>query len=210
MTLSSVYRLTSLTGDLHRALKDHGSPLVHTGQMTTVYYWARPREPITELTEGPILMYCPHCHFIPHTPHLYRGSRYGDMGGFTCGQCGGEVRVRDQDCRPPITYTFKSDGLSAGSNGPTETIVYEALYQVQWANLEQIEAWTGHTILAKTGSGTFELEPVVEMLADHVRQQGLEVRKAPIEHPFITWIPEPFRQWLDLIHSLRVHHLDGP
>lgn len=174
-----------------------------------MYYWARPRNPVTELREGPILTYCPNCHFIPHTPHLYWGSRYGDLGGFTCQQCGGEVQVRDQDCRPPVQYIFRSDGASGRATGPTETIVYEALYRIQWADLQQVEAWTGHTILGKTGSGTFEFEPVVERLSDHVHQQGLELVQAPIELPFITWIPEPFRQWLDLTHSLRAHLLSS-
>ncbi|MFC4424925.1 hypothetical protein [Deinococcus navajonensis] len=169
--------------------------------MTTVHYWARRRDPVTELRVGPILTYCPNCHFIPHSPHLYRGSRYGDVGGFSCQQCGGRVSVRDQDCRPPIQYSFMPDGPSGGSDGPSETIVYETLYRIRWTDFERVEAWTGRTILGKTGSGTFEFEPVVELLASHVRRQGLEVREAPIGLGIITWIPEPFRQWLDLLHS---------
>lgn len=183
-------------------------PLVHTVSMTMLYYWARPRDPVTELRGGPILTYCPNCHFIPHTPHLYAGSRYGDMGSFTCQQCSGKVSVRDQDCRPPIQYSFsRSDAPSGRSSGPSQTIVYEELYRIQWTDLQQVEVWTGQTILGKTSSGTFAFEPVVEMLASHVGQRRLEVQEAPIELPFITWIPEPFRQWLDLTHTLRQHHL---
>ena len=181
---------------------------MHTGEMTTLYYWARPRDPVIELRTGPILTYCPNCHFIPRTPHLYAGSRYGDMGSFTCQQCGGKVSVRDQDCRPPIEYSYSRPDTPPGrSSGPFQTIVYEELYRIQWTDFQQVEAWTGQTFLEKTGSGTFAFEPIFEMLAGHVRQQGLNVQEAPIELPFITWIPEPFRQWLDLTHTLKQHQL---
>ncbi|MFC4638913.1 hypothetical protein [Deinococcus hohokamensis] len=173
--------------------------------MVTLYHSARRPRPSVMMTEGPILAYCPACQFTARTPYPYHGSRYGHVGGFRCEQCGADVTLTDRDCYPPVTYHARPTPA-----GPaiTETILYEELYRINEPDFRRLERWTGLTLLGQGDQQPLKFEQLVTRVAAEVQRRGLPHQPARFALPFVTWVPEPFGQWLDLYATLERHH--GP
>lgn len=150
------------------------------------------------MTGGPILRYCPACHFTSRTPFLYHGSRYGHVGAFSCEGCGERVNLLDRDCYPPVRYFAQTDT----GESVQETILYEDLYRINEPDFRRMERWTGLGLLSADGDKALDFGGVVTRVAAEVQRRELALRPASYGLPFVTWVPEPFREWLDLYTTL--------
>ncbi|PTA66822.1 hypothetical protein C8263_15905 [Deinococcus arcticus] len=169
------------------------------GRMVTLYHSVRTRQPSVMMTAGPILQYCPACGFLPHTPFLYHGSRYGHVGGFGCGGCGARVNMVDRDCYPPVQYFARQ---REGGPAATQTILYEDLYRINEPDFRRVERWTGLSLLNPEGDRQMDFEGVVARVAGEVARRGLLLQTATPLLPFVTWVPQPFETWLGLYATL--------
>ena len=169
--------------------------------MITLYHSARPPRPSVMMTEGPILRYCPACHFTARTPFPYHGSRYGHVGSFPCESCGAKVNLLDGDCYPPVRY-FASTSTGEAAQ---ETILYEDLYRINEPDFRRLERWTGLSLLPPEGHKALDFGEVVARVAAEVKRRDLPPRSAVYGLPFVTWVPDPFREWLDLHATLEGH-----
>lgn len=165
----------------------------------TLRHSVRGRHASVTMTAGPILRYCPACHHTPPEPYPYHGSRYGQVGAFTCGHCGAQVSLTDGDCHPPVVYHARP---TPAAPTVTETIRFEALYRITEADFRQVERWTGLRLLGDTTETIGDFPARVERVAAEVARRALPPRPATPGLPFVTWVPQPFRVWLDLYATL--------
>jgi hypothetical protein len=184
-----------------------------------------------DMTRGPILRYCPVCQHLSRTPYPYSGSRYGQVGSFTCERCGAEVVLIDGDCRPPIQYSVSSRA-GAHETRSGVTIWHEDLYGVLPEDFRRIERWTGLNFFDGVRAATLPFHAIMERLEAWVAQRGgaltepldatrwgewMELvfgdgsarrgglRPHELPQPYISVIPEPFRRWLALYCTAYVH-----
>ena len=165
----------------------------------TLCHSVQARHASVTMTAGPILRYCPACHHTPPEPYPYHGSRYGQVGAFTCGQCGAQVSLTDGDCHPPVAYHARP---TPDAPTVTETIRFEDLYRINEADFRRVERWTGLRLLGDTTGTIWDFSALVARVAAEVDRQALPLRPATPVLPFVTWVPQPFRAWLDLYAAL--------
>lgn len=166
--------------------------------MVRLYFNRTGRQPSTWLLDVPIFTVCPACGFVPHEARRYVGSRYGHVGGFTCGRCGARVTILDGDCRPPVRFVADVPGK------PERSFVFEDVYRLNWADLTRAGALTGTALIPPGEKGYVEFGAALAAVQGEVARLDLLPVPAPLPEG-VPWVPEPLRAWLDALFTL-----DGP
>lgn len=166
--------------------------------MVRLYFNRTGRQPSTWLLDVPIFTVCPACGFVPHEARRYVGSRYGHVGGFTCGRCGARVTMLDGDCRPPVRFVADVPGK------PERSFVFEDVYRLNWADLMRAGALTRTVLIPPGEKGYVEFEAALAAVQGEVARLGVAIVPAPLPEG-VPWVPEPLRAWLDALFTL-----DGP
>jgi hypothetical protein len=165
-----------------------------------LYKQSRAGIDMIELSSGPILKYCPNCHYIDDDFFPYNGSRYGLITRFSCAECSRQVTVVDGDCRPPIRYYSGSccDPFQIDLGTEIYTVIgYERLYGLSASHFKSFEKWSGLSLIPwGEDLTTLDLDEIVHRAEQHVRERYGHVQAFGIDHPFLAKTPEVYGKWM--------------